>query len=64
MKSASVNDYPNTSEVGMVGVKLIGITKSDNGDAIYELTLTPQVQEQIFQEMEEFDKCFTPTAFT
>jgi hypothetical protein len=56
VKSASVNDYPNTSEVGMVGVKLIGITKSDNGDAIYELTLTPQAQEQIFQEMEEFDK--------
>jgi hypothetical protein len=40
----------------MVGVKLIGITEADNGDAIYELALTPQAQEQIFQEMEEFDK--------
>lgn len=34
----------------MVGVKLIGITEADNGDAIYELALTPEAQERIFQE--------------
>lgn len=50
VKSASVNGSPNTSEVDMVGVRLIGITKSDNGDALYELALTPAVQEAIFKK--------------
>lgn len=49
VKSASVNGSPNTSEVDMVGVRLVGITKSDNGDALYELALTPAAQEAIFK---------------
>lgn len=34
----------------MVGVRLIGITKSDNGDALYGLALTPAAQEAIFKK--------------